>query len=257
MASPICVHLVASSCRERWSTDRITANSSESAPAGSGTAPARSYSVPLWTSSVASPPSSRILFGPVLLGQTSVCSMHHQYSSSDSPFQAETGTPFGSSGVPSGPTTAAAAAWSCVEKMLQLAQRTSAPRLVSVSIRTAVWIVMWRLPVTRAPWSGCSPAYFSRRDMRPGISCSASSISLRPYSASERSATLKSWVVAVVVVTLVGLREWGSVRFGGSGSGHFGELEQALVLLLLPAQPVAVADAFGTLRRGLEPGVDR
>ena len=32
----------------------------------------------------------------------------------------------------------AAAAWSCVEKMLQLAQRTSAPRLTSVSIKTAV-----------------------------------------------------------------------------------------------------------------------
>ena len=32
--------------------------------AGSGTAPARSNSTPLWTSSVASPPSSRIMFGP-------------------------------------------------------------------------------------------------------------------------------------------------------------------------------------------------
>ena len=32
----------------------------------------------------------------------------------------------------------AAAAWSCVEKMLQEAQRTSAPRAMSVSISTAV-----------------------------------------------------------------------------------------------------------------------
>ena len=32
----------------------------------------------------------------------------------------------------------AAAAWSCVEKMLQLDQRTSAPRSINVSIRTAV-----------------------------------------------------------------------------------------------------------------------
>ncbi len=32
----------------------------------------------------------------------------------------------------------AAAAWSCVEKMLQLAQRTSAPRSTRVSMRTAV-----------------------------------------------------------------------------------------------------------------------
>ena len=45
----------------------------------------------------------------------------------------------------------AAAASSWVEKMLQLAQRTSAPRVVSVSIKTAVWTVMCRLPVMRAP----------------------------------------------------------------------------------------------------------
>ena len=53
--------------------------------------------------------------------------MHHQYSGSVSPFQANTGTPDGASGVPYGPTTTAAAAWSWVEKMLQDAQRTSAP----------------------------------------------------------------------------------------------------------------------------------
>ena len=53
-----------------------------------------------------------------------------------------------------GPTTMAAAAWSWVEKMLQLAQRTSAPRATSVSMSTAVWMVMWRLPVMRAPARG-------------------------------------------------------------------------------------------------------
>src|SRR3712207_6906384 len=57
--------------------------------------------------------------------------VHHQYSGSVSPFQANTGTPAGCSGVPS-PTTIAAAAWSWVEKMLQLTQRTSAPRAVRV-----------------------------------------------------------------------------------------------------------------------------
>ena len=124
----------------------MTRNSSESAVAGSGTAPAFSYSVPLWTSSVASPPSSRIMFGPCAVGQTSVCSMHHQYSSSVSPFQAKTGTPA---------AAIAAAAWSCVEKMLHDAQRTSAPSAVSVSMRTAVWIVMCSEPVMRAPLSGC------------------------------------------------------------------------------------------------------
>src|SRR4051794_5070622 len=132
--------------------------------------------------------------------------------------------------------------------MLQLAQRTSAPRLVSVSISTAVWIVMWSEPVTRAPASGCSSAYLRRSDMRPGISCSASSISLRPYSARERSATLKSAAGAVGVVKLP---PWGLGCLSG-----FGECEQALVLLLLPAQPVALADALGALRRGFEPGVD-
>ena len=81
----------------------------------------------------------------------------------------------------------AAAAWSCVEKMLQLAQRTSAPSARSVSISTAVWIVMCRLPMIRAPASGLLRPYFSRVAIRPGISCSAMVISLRPNSASEMS----------------------------------------------------------------------
>ena len=80
--------------------------------------------------------------------------MHHQYSSSVSPFQAKTGTPCGSSTVPFGPTTTAAAAWSWVEKMLHEAQRTSAPSATRVSIRTAVWIVMWSEPAIFAPRSG-------------------------------------------------------------------------------------------------------
>ena len=79
--------------------------------------------------------------------------MHHQYSSRVSPFQAKTGTPA---------AAIAAAAWSWVEKMLQLAQRTSAPRAIRVSIRTAVWIVMWSEPVIRAPASGCEAPNSSR-----------------------------------------------------------------------------------------------
>ena len=84
----------------------------------------------------------------------------------------------------------AAAAWSCVEKMLQLLQVTSAPSSISVSISTAVWIVMCRQPAMRAPVSGLDWPYFLRRAIRPGISFSASMISLRPSSASDRSATL-------------------------------------------------------------------
>ena len=124
--------------------------------------------------------------------------MHHQYSSRVSPFQAKTGTPLGRSMVPSGPTTMAAAAWSWVEKMLQLAQRTSAPSAVRVSMSTAVWMVMCSEPVMRAPARGWLSAYSARRAMRPGISCSASWISLRPKAARERSATLKSIPVSEI-----------------------------------------------------------
>ncbi len=137
------------------------------------------------------------MFGPVSplgpgSGQVSARLVHHQYSSSVSPFQANTGTPLGSSGVPSGPTATAAAAWSWVEKMLQLAQRTSAPSATRVSISTAVCTVMWSDPVIRAPFSGWEPPNSSRVAISPGISCSASRISLRPNSACPRSATLKS-----------------------------------------------------------------
>ena len=123
-----------------------------------GTAPAFSNSTPLWTSSVMSPPSSSSMFGPIRLPSSSVksktFSASSQYSASVSPFQANTGVPCGSSTVPFGPTTTAAAAWSWVEKMLQVAQRTSAPSATSVSIRTAVWIVMCSEPAMRAPFSG-------------------------------------------------------------------------------------------------------
>ncbi len=84
----------------------------------------------------------------------------------------------------------AAAAWSCVEKMLHDAQRTSAPRSFSVSIKTAVWIVMCSEPDTRAPLSAFSLPYFSRVAISPGISCSAIWISFRPQSASPMSLTM-------------------------------------------------------------------
>ena len=56
----------------------------------------------------------------------------------------------------------AAAAWSCVEKMLHEAQRISAPSAFSVSISTAVWMVMCSEPVMRAPFSGCDGPNSSR-----------------------------------------------------------------------------------------------
>src|SRR5919199_3866572 len=85
----------------RRSSSRMTVYSSLSSSVAAGKAPAASYSTPLCTSSVTSPPSSRIMFGPPTVpssdGQLRACSVHHQYSSSVSPFQAKTGTPRGAS----------------------------------------------------------------------------------------------------------------------------------------------------------------
>src|SRR5690348_3907828 len=139
--------------------------------------------LPRCTSSVASPPSSRIMFGPCSAPNSKMRCVNSQYSASDSPLYAKTGVP---------PAAIAAAAWSCVEKMLQDAQRTSAPRVRSVSISTAVWIVMCSEPAMRAPRSGFLSAYSARIAIRAGISDSAIRISLRPQSASDRSATRKS-----------------------------------------------------------------
>ena len=83
----------------------------------------------------------------------------------------------------------AAAAWSWVEKMLHEAQRTSAPSATSVSISTAVWMVMCSEPEMRAPLQRLQRLNSSRLAIRPGISVSAMSISLRPQSASLMSAT--------------------------------------------------------------------
>src|SRR5436190_405062 len=133
----------------------------------------------------------------------------------------------------------AAAAWSCVEKMLQLHQRTCAPSAVRVSIKTAVWIVMCREPVMRAPLSGCSSVNSARNAMRPGISCSASSISLRPNAASERSATLKSSAM--------------------SGYLRMNAMNPELEARLGPAGPLMTAQAHATLvgERGLHVIEDR
>src|SRR5262249_43081336 len=73
--------------------------------------------------------------------------------------------------------------------MLHEAQRTSAPSALSVSISTAVWMVMCSEPQMRAPRSGCSGPYSSRVAMRPGISVSAMAISLRPQSPRLTSLT--------------------------------------------------------------------
>jgi hypothetical protein len=80
--------------------------------------------------------------------------------------------------------------------MLQDTQRMSAPSAFSVSMSTAVWMVMCSEPAMRAPLSGWLGPNSSRTAIRPGISLSAMAISLRPHSASEMSLTMYSWVMA-------------------------------------------------------------
>src|ERR1051325_4377464 len=110
----IRVHRDLSFCIDWLTQSRMTPHSSGSfSGSNAGTLPAFSNSTPLCTTSVASPPSSTISVGPLPSGHSSASLVHHQYSSSVSPFHAKTGVPRGLSIVPpvSGrPTTTAAAA---------------------------------------------------------------------------------------------------------------------------------------------------
>mmetsp|Transcript_28618 Transcript_28618/g.50884 ORF Transcript_28618/g.50884 Transcript_28618/m.50884 type:complete len:208 (+) Transcript_28618:1008-1631(+) len=136
---------------------------------------------------VRSPPSSRIMLGrPSPEKPLIVWRRHHSYSSFVSPFHANTGIPA---------LAIAAAAWSCVEKMLHDDQRISAPSATSVSMSTAVWIVMCRHPAIFAPLSGFDSPNSRRSSIRPGISFSAISMDLRPHSARLMSRTLNSVVM--------------------------------------------------------------
>src|SRR5215831_10555560 len=105
--------------------------------------------------------------------------------------------------------------------MLQEAQRTSAPRALRVSIRTAVWMVMWREPATRAPLSGFFAPYSARSAMRPGISVSAMAISLRPHSARPMSLTWWSAVPLGAAALALGAAVIGRLRrLAGRGPGY-------------------------------------
>lgn len=167
----------------RLSVSLMAANRmrSSSLPGLASTEMSFSALVPRCSIRVASPPSSRIMLAFWPLGHSKILCVYCQYSSSVSPLTAKTGVP---------DAAMAAAAWSCVEKMLHEAQRTSAPSATSVSISTPVWMVMCRLPAMRAPLSGCLAANSSRMAIRPGISVSAMASSRRPQPASDRSATM-------------------------------------------------------------------
>ena len=126
-----------------------------------------------------------------------------------------------------------------------------APRATRVSMRTAVCTVMCREPVTRAPASGWASAYSLRIDIRPGISCSARVISLRPKAARERSATLKS--VAVDVVIRAAPRWWS--RWTGYGCCRGGVACQKLPDTTCPL--AAAQSVGGPLSLGRSAARDR
>merc|ERR1719436_1300823 len=93
-AFAILVYLVLSAGIESFKSWRMHLNSGLSVLLGSGRLPSlanfSSNSLPLWMSSVASPPSSTSWSQPSLPGTVIICSVHHQYSGSVSPFQAKT-----------------------------------------------------------------------------------------------------------------------------------------------------------------------
>ena len=130
-SSPRCVHLV----EAMHARGRLFATGRGCSPSSSGNLS--------WTMAVRSPPSSRIMFSGWPSGKNSVCSMHQSNSSfGHRPSRRRPGCRSRRSRRRRGPAC---------EKMLQLLQVTSAPSSVSVSISTAVWIVMCRQPAMRAP----------------------------------------------------------------------------------------------------------
>ena len=136
----------------------------------------------------------------------------------------------------------AAAAWSWVEKMLQEPQRTSAPRAVSVSIRTAVWMVMCSEPVMRAPLSGCCGAVLLAHGHQAGHLVLGERDLLAAEVGERQVGDLE---VLLVVVLGDGHAAAFSVCVEVGGSSG----EQALVLVLLPAEPVAGGDPLGRCGR--------
>jgi hypothetical protein len=140
-----------------------------------------SSSQPLWMSSVTSPPSSTTSCGPLPPGnEIALPACRSQYSSSVSPFQAKTGVPVFRDGgggvvlrredVARGPAHVGA----------ELLQRLDEHRGLDRHVQ--------RAGDAHAGERLAGPN-FLRTDMRPGISCSATEISLRPQSASEMSLT--------------------------------------------------------------------
>merc|ERR1719272_2212873 len=191
-ALAIRVYFVLSTGMESLNSCKIHLNSALSVVDGSGNDPSLAYfssnSFPLWINRVASPPSSTSRSQPSAPGTVIICSVHHQYSGSVSPFHAKT--------VDVSALAIAAAAWSWVLKMLHEHQRTLAPMAAKVSMSTPVWIVMCRDPLMSRPLKGWAAPNSLRQFIKPGISCSAKDNSLRPNSAKPMSFTLESTIAA-------------------------------------------------------------
>mmetsp|Transcript_12257 Transcript_12257/g.20722 ORF Transcript_12257/g.20722 Transcript_12257/m.20722 type:complete len:210 (+) Transcript_12257:885-1514(+) len=94
MLAPILVHFWPSLGMESRMIPSTSLCSRLSVLSGSGMVPlarnSASYFTPSWMRRVASPPSSTIMSQPGSPCQSRACSVHHQYSSRVSPFQANT-----------------------------------------------------------------------------------------------------------------------------------------------------------------------
>merc|ERR1719238_2696504 len=160
----ILVHFFGSTPMESLMVWRTHLNSGFVVLSGSGKEPSlanfSSNSLPLWISNVASPPSSTSWSQPSAPGTVIICSVHHQYSLSVSPFHAKTVA------VPA--LAMAAAAWSWVLKMLHEHQRTLAPIAAKVSMSTPVWIVMCSDPLMFRPLNGLDDPNSLRQFINPG-----------------------------------------------------------------------------------------
>merc|ERR1719195_1875352 len=88
------VYFVLSILMDSLSNSNMHLNSAFVVLDGSGNVPFlanfSSYSLPLWINKVASPPSSTSWSHPSAFGTVIICSVHHQYSGSVSPFHANT-----------------------------------------------------------------------------------------------------------------------------------------------------------------------
>src|SRR5678816_1456178 len=146
--------------------------------------------------------------------------------------------------------------------MLHDVHVTSAPSATSVSMSTAVSIVMCRQPATRAPLSGAFFAYSARSAMRPGISFSAMRIFLRPSSASVRSLILNagnSVRVSMMVSRFLGNSELQrrSVRVGERSERdgrEVGGIEPSAQLARIEAEPdvALLAEALVVVRQVID-----